>query len=231
MADEAAPILIVEDDGAILNEMITLLSRWGFGARGVSDFSRAAEELARAAPALVILDVNLPYADGFSLCAELRRSSKAPVLMVSARNSTMDQVMALSQGADDYLTKPFDPQILVAKVRALLRRSYEYSATDSDELRCGGYVLSAADCSVGLGGAAVALTRNEFLAAQALMRARGALVGREALMQALWRDEVFVDDNTLSVNVSRLRRKLESLGAGDPIESVKGAGYRFAAGG
>lgn len=230
MADEATPVVIVEDDGAILNEMIALLSRWGFRARGIADFSRAAEEIAEAAPALVILDVNLPYADGFSVCAELRRASRAPILMVSARNSSMDQVMALSQGADDYLAKPFDPQLLVAKVRALLRRSYEYSATESDELRLGGYVLSAADCTVGLGGAAVALTRNEFLAAQALMRARGALVGREALMQALWRDEVFVDDNTLSVNVSRLRRKLESLGAGDPIEAVKGAGYRFAAG-
>ena len=228
MKNETPLVAIIEDDPRIRQEMLHLLERWKLRAEAIEDFENAMAGIVALKPSLLVLDINLPYTDGFHLCAELRKSSKIPVLIVSARSSTMDTVMALAQGADDYLAKPFDPEMFIAKVQALLRRSYEYSFTMDENLRCGSFILVRAEGVVRAGDKCENLTRNEYLIAQALMKRAGSLLERDELMQALWHDEIFVDDNTLSVNVSRLRKKLENLGQGDPIETLKGRGYRFA---
>jgi len=229
MNAEAPLVLIVEDDPEIRRQLLSLLSRWKLRAEAVEDFSDTAAVVLAKAPDLLILDINLPSEDGFSICVSIRQNSRLPILMVSARSSSMDTVMALAQGADDYLTKPFHPEVLVAKVQALLRRSYQYSSTSDDRLRCGRYILQLSDAAIQCGVATVRLTRNEFLIARALMQRPGILVSRDELMQALWQDEIFVDDNTLAVNVSRLRKKIKSLNCGDPIDTRRGRGYCFVA--
>ena len=218
-------ILIVEDDPKIRALVARELSKWGFEVRAVAAFDAVLEEFQQTRPHLVLMDVNLPSRDGFYWCGRIREVSKAPVLFLSSRDSTMDIVMAVSQGGDDYITKPFAMEVLVAKVNALLRRAYAYQEGARDTLERGGAVLDLSAGTLRHGDGQVELTRNEQRILGLLLRADGAIVSRDRLMRELWQDEAFIDDNTLTVNVNRLRKKLADLGLQDYIHTAKNQGY------
>lgn len=225
-------IFIVEDDAKIAGAIQTYLGRYGYQCTLARDFARAQQEIAQAQPHLVILDVNLPYQDGFHLCQTLRRTSSVPVLFVSARAGDMDQVRGMESGGDDYITKPFALEVLLAKVKALLRRAYgEYAGPrNATTLQVGllALDLAAAEMRHTTTQAAQPLTRNELKLLHLLMERPGQVVTREACLEALWDDSSFVDDNTLTVNVTRLRTKLDAWGLKEAVETRRGLGYRLA---
>ena len=218
-------ILIVEDDETIASAVVRELQKWGFEAVPALEFNDVAGEFVRMAPQLVIMDVNLPSRDGFYWCSRIREVSRAPVLFLSSRDTSMDVVMAVGMGGDDYVTKPFSMEVLVAKVKALLRRAYAYAGEETEMLTCGGAVLTLGDNTLRYGGEACELTRNEFKILSLLMRNAGQIVSRERIMRELWQDEAFIDDNTLTVNVNRLRKRLAALGLPEFIKTVKNQGY------
>jgi len=218
-------IAIVEDDVKIRAAMVAALARYGHEPVVVDDWERVAEAVLALEPRLVVLDINLPAYDGFHWCRRLRELSELPILVVSSRTETMDLVMALEFGADDYVPKPFSLDALVAKVHALLRRAYDYRGAEVDLLERGGLVLDLRSNVVASAEGRVDLTRNEFLLLRTLMRRAGEVISREELQTALWRDEIFVEDNTLTVNMNRLRRKLASIGRPEAVRTIKGQGY------
>ena len=218
-------IMLVEDDEKICELVRRELNKWGFGVTAVSNFDRVAEEFAAAQPHLVLMDVNLPSRDGFYWCGRLREFSKVPVVFLSSRDSAMDVVMAVSMGGDDYITKPFLMEVLVAKVKAVLRRAYDYADAEADVLACGGALLNLSDMTLRCGESTAELTRNEFRILALLMRNAGSVVSRERIIRELWQEESFIDDNTLTVNINRLRRQLSELGLNDFIRTVKNQGY------
>ncbi|MGE5560342.1 MAG: response regulator transcription factor [Chloroflexota bacterium] len=220
-------IMIVEDDATIAETVAEHLSRYGFDALRVTSFHRVENEFVAGKPHLVILDVNLPYQDGFHVCRALRRRSSVPILFVSARTGDMEQVLGIESGGDDYVTKPFQLDVLLAKVRALLRRAYgEYAHNEERAvLDVGDLRLDLDAGEVWRGDAVQTLTRNELRLLALLMRRAGQIVSREECLEALWDDIAFVDDNTLTVNVTRLRAKLEQLGVKDAVETRRGLGY------
>ncbi len=220
-------ILLVEDDPKIRTLVARELEKWGFAVQSVERFDSVLDEFQRANPHLVLMDVNLPSRDGFYWCGKIREVSKAPVLFLSARDSSMDVVMAVSQGGDDYITKPFSMDVLVAKVNAMLRRAYAYGQeAEAHTVERGGAVLNLSAGTVSHEGQTVELTRNELKILGMLMKAWGAIVSRDHLMRELWQDESFIDDNTLTVNVNRLRKKLGDIGLTDFIHTAKNQGYQ-----
>lgn len=218
-------IMIVEDDQTIAAMIEESLHKWGLAAVRVEQFNEVLQTFVREKPQLVVMDINLPAYDGFYWCAKIRELSKAPVLFLSSRSTPMDVVMAINTGGDDYIQKPFYSDVLLAKINALLRRAYAYADIASDVLEHDGVVLHIGEGSVRCGGAKAELTRNELKILSLLMRQPGAIVSRDKMMRALWEDESFVDDNTLTVNMTRLRRKLAELGRGDFVATRKGQGY------
>lgn len=217
-------ILIVEDDGAIAGAIGRHVETWGFSARAASDFQDVLREFVKYDPQLVLLDIALPFFSGYHWCGEIRKISKVPIIFLSSASDNMSIVMAVSLGADDFIAKPFDLQVLTAKIQAVMRRAYDFSVR-SDIIEHRGAILNAADATLHFGGQKIDLTRNEYRILLTLMEGRGKVVGREALMQRLWETDSFVDENTLSVNVARLRRKLEAAGLPGFIETKKGLGY------
>ena len=217
-------VLIVEDDPVIAQTLCTYMQRWGLDARGVEDFSNVLREFAAFDPQLVLLDITLPFFDGYHWCAEIRKVSTAPILFISSANDNMNILMALSAGADDFIAKPLDLAVLMAKVQALLRRAYDF-AGQSALLTHGDVLLNTADGTVAFRGQKAELTRNENRILTVLMESKGKIVSRDTLMARLWESDAFVDENTLSVNVTRLRRKLEALGVPELIKTRKGMGY------
>jgi DNA-binding response OmpR family regulator len=217
-------ILIVEDDGAIAGAIKRHVETWGFEARAASDFQDVLREFVKYDPQLVLLDIALPFFSGYHWCGEIRKISKVPIIFLSSASDNMSIVMAVSLGADDFIAKPFDLQVLTAKIQAVMRRAYDFSVR-SDIIEHRGAILNAADATLHFGGQKIDLTRNEYRILLTLMEGRGKVVGREALMQRLWETDSFVDENTLSVNVARLRRKLEAAGLSGFIETKKGLGY------
>ena len=217
-------ILIVEDDGAIAGAIQRHVETWGFEARAASDFQDVLREFVKYDPQLVLLDIALPFFSGYHWCGEIRKISKVPIIFLSSASDNMSIVMAVSLGADDFIAKPFDLQVLTAKIQAVMRRAYDFSVR-SDIIEHRGAILNAADATLHFGGQKIDLTRNEYRILLTLMESRGKVVGREALMQRLWETDSFVDENTLSVNVARLRRKLEAAGLPGFIETKKGLGY------
>ena len=217
-------ILIVEDDATIAHVMGNELASWGYTVRCVEDFERVMEEYHALMPHLVLLDLSLPYRSGFHWCGEIRKISKVPIVFVSSAADNMNHVTALHQGADDFITKPFDLSVLVAKTQAILRRTYDF-ATPAGTLMHRGAVLELGDMSLVVAGRRVELTKNEFRILQMLLENRGRVVAREAIMRRLWDDESFIDDNTLTVNVTRLRKKLDDAGLWGFITTKKGQGY------
>lgn len=218
-------LMIVEDEEKIRDILKNSLEKWGFEVCCVTDFNIVFEKFVCDAPQLVIMDINLPVCDGFYWCSKIRSISKVPVLFLSSRSTNMDIVMAVNMGGDDYLTKPFSMEVLIAKVNALLRRTYSYSDTKMDTVDYNGVILSLKDNMLYYEDKKLELTKNEFKILYTLMKKHESIVSREKLMQELWEDESFVDDNTLTVNINRLRKKLNETGLCDFIKTVKGEGY------
>ena len=218
-------IMIVEDDQVIREELALLLENEGYAPIVGEDFSTILEQAGRECPDLVLLDVGLPGRDGFSLCANLRKSVKAPVIFVTSRSSSLDEVRALSLGGDDYITKPYSVPVLLARIKAVLRRS---GATDgTDVLEAAGLCLSLTKGTVSASGQTAELTRNELQILACLMAHAGQIVSRADLIETLWDNQIYIDDNTLSVNMTRLRTKLAEIGLPDAIKTRRGMGYQL----
>lgn len=217
-------ILIVEDDAVIASAMKKGLEVWGYEVECVSDFKNVLSDFARIDPQLVLLDISLPFYNGYHWCGEIRKFSKVPIMFISSASDNMNIVMAMNMGGDDFIAKPFDLNVLTAKVQALLRRTYDFAGTSS-LLEHRGAILNVSDGTFTYDGEKVELSRNELKILQVLMENSGKVVSRDTLMVKLWETDSFIDENTLSVNVNRLRRKLESLGLTDFITTRKGLGY------
>ena len=215
-------IFIVEDDEIIANEVAKSLRSWGFEAVIATAFDRIDEEFAASSSQLVIMDISLPYYNGYYWCERIRRGSKVPIVFLSSRADTADVVMAVNMGGDDYIAKPVVMELLIAKVQAMLRRAYDYET--GANLRFLGAEFDAATNSVLIGEIKRELTKNESRILAALLEKRGAIVSREELMLKLWDSDEFVDDNTLTVNVNRLRKTLSEAGLGDCVKTHKGQG-------
>ena len=217
-------VFIVEDDEVIAAAVAEQLAAWGYEVRRVGDFRNVLGEFADFDPQLVLLDIGLPFYNGYHWCSQIRRQSRVPIIFISSASDNMNIVMAMNMGADDFIAKPFDLNVLMAKVQALLRRTYDFGGS-SRLIQHKGAVLNLDDGSLSLGNKKLELTKNEFRILQVLMENRGNTVSRDTLMQRLWETDSFVDENTLTVNVARLRRKLESCGLEGFILTKKGQGY------
>jgi DNA-binding response OmpR family regulator len=217
-------IMIIEDDEKIRRIVADALRKWQYEVVELTSYENVLGEFEARQPHLVLLDVNLPVFDGFYWCQQIRSVSKVPIIFISSRNQNMDVIMAINMGADDFVQKPFDLGVLVAKVSALLRRNYTYQ-DESLQLTHRQLIFHLSNSSVQYGERTAELSRNEFIILQTMMRQIGKIVSRDDLMQVLWNDEQFIDDNTLTVNVNRLRRKIAMLGVEDFIATRKGMGY------
>ncbi len=217
-------IFLVEDDPIIAQTVQQHLMSWGWQVRTAADFSNVMTEFVAFDPQLVLLDIGLPFFNGYHWCGEIRKISRAPVVFLSSASDNMNIVMAMHMGGDDFIPKPFDLNVLTAKIQALLRRTYEFSR-EQPSLPLGGGELRLSEGVFMKGDQRLELTRNEFRILEMLLENRGRTVSRDALMERLWSTDSFVDENTLSVNVNRLRRKLETVGLPDAIRTRKGEGY------
>jgi DNA-binding response OmpR family regulator len=217
-------IMLVEDDEKIRAIVADMFRKWQFEVHETTSFDQVLTDFNQVHPHLVLLDINLPVFDGYYWCQQIRAVSKVPIIFLSSRNQNMDIIMAMNMGGDDFVQKPFDLGVLVAKVNALLRRNYTYQE-DSQQLIHHELILNLANSTAQYRKDTAELSRNEFIILQLLMRSAGKIISRDELMQALWNEEQFVDDNTLTVNVNRLRRKIALLGLEDYILTRKGMGY------
>lgn len=227
--EQSYRVMLVEDDPKIARILTEELERYGMTVTAVDDFARVKEAFCSCEPDLVLLDINLPRYDGYYWCRQIRALSKVPIIFISARDQDVDQVRALESGGDDYISKPFSLELAIAKISSMLRRTYgEYAVHKHlDVLRVGDIVINRNDSTVSRGGIQVELTGKELDLLWTLAQRNGDIVSREELLEVLWDDESFVDDNTLTVNVSRLRRRLEELGLGGAVETRRGQGYRL----
>ena len=219
-------ILIVEDDPTIAGEIGRYLIKWGYEVEAVTDFSDVMGGFGRFMPQLVLMDVGLPFYNGYYWCGEIRKISQVPIIFISSASDNMNVVMAVNMGGDDFVTKPFDLEVLAAKVQAVLRRTYAFT-NQTALMEYKGIILNILDMSLSSQGVKVELTKNEFKILQSLFENAGRTVSRESMMKKLWDDECFIDDNTLTVNMNRLRKRLESAGIHDLIVTKKGVGYQL----
>ena len=217
-------IFLVEDDPIIAHTVRQHLESWGWQVKAAADFANVMADFTAFDPQLVLLDIGLPVYNGYHWCGEIRKQSRVPVIFLSSASDNMNIVMAMHMGGDDFIPKPFDLNVLTAKVQALLRRTYEFTREQS-ELPLGGGALRVSEGVFVKGDTRLELTRNEFRILEMLLENRGRTVTRDALMERLWSTDSFVDENTLSVNVNRLRKKLETAGLVDTIRTRKGEGY------
>ncbi len=217
-------VLIVEDDRGIAQAVRDHMAQWGLKAEAVGDFRRVMDDFARFRPHLVLLDISLPFMNGYHWCGEIRKVSSVPVIFISSASDNMNIIMAMNLGADDFIAKPFDQSVLIAKVQALLRRAYDFAGS-APVLEYREALLNTGDNSLTYRGRKIELTKNEYRILLTLMQNRGNVVSREKLMEALWQTDAFVDENTLTVNVGRLRKKLDAAGLADFIATKFGVGY------
>ncbi|WHY99257.1 response regulator transcription factor [Peribacillus simplex] len=224
-------ILLVEDDFKIAGILVNYLKRYGYEVLEVKQLDQVFAEFQEVKPDLVLLDINLPYYDGFHWCRLIRTVSKVPIIFISARTDEMNQVMAIEYGGDDYLTKPFHLEVVLAKIKSVLRRVYgEYAEISSFHQKIkeiDGLTLYTEKAMIEYQDNRVTLTQNELKLLSCLLRKYDTIVSREDLLEALWNDDSFVDDNTLTVNVTRVRRKLEDIGVNHAITTSRGKGYRL----
>ena len=216
-------ILLVEDDPKICRELSTLLERYGYTCRAVEQFDRVEEEILRLAPQLVLLDINLPYYDGYHICRQVRKRSNVPIIVVTSRDSEMDELMSMNLGADDFVTKPYNTQVLLAHIQSVLKRAYHTESSKTIEHK--GVVLDVSKSLVRFKDRQVDLTKNELRILYILMDNRDTIISRDDIMSDLWQSDEFVDDNTLTVNINRLRKKLEGIGIEDFLVTKRGQGY------
>lgn len=217
-------ILIVEDDKKLRKELETFLTKHGFIAKGLEKFDNTIQDILNENADLILLDINLPYTDGEFVCKEVRKTSDVPIIMVTSRDNEIDELMSLNYGADQYVTKTYNIQILLAKINGLLKRNKK-SDKEMQEIECDGFKLNIAERVIKKDDRKIELTKNEYTILYYLCINRGRIVSRDEIMDYLWESEEFIDDNTLSVNVKRLRGKLEELGLVDRIETRRGQGY------
>lgn len=220
-----AKIMIVEDETTIRELISEELQKWQFETIETTDFNDVLDDFQEENPQLVLMDINLPVYDGYYWCQKIREVSKVPIIFISSRSTNMDMIMAMNMGADDFVTKPFQIDVLIAKINALLRRSYNYSDTDSEVLSHNGITLNVDNGRMEIKGEMIDLSKNEYRLLYLLMKKHGKILTREKLLRALWDDERFVDDNTLTVNINRLRKKIEQAGIAGYIETKVGVGY------
>lgn len=219
-------LLIVEDDAVIAGAVKQHMESWGYEAICVENFQEVLQTFVTQSPQLVLMDISLPFYNGFHWCDEIRKISKVPIIFISSASDNMNIVMAVNMGGDDFVAKPFDLNVLQAKVQALLRRTYDF-AGDSKLLEHKGMIFDTGNGLVANGGARVELTKNEMGILRCLLEQKGRIVTRDKLMERLWESDSFIDDNTLTVNVARLRKKLEGAGIGNMIKTRKGIGYEL----
>lgn len=217
-------ILIAEDDDIIAKSIYDSLKSWNYQPKTVSDFQNVIKEFKEFQPHLVLMDISLPFFNGYHWCGEIRKISNVPVIFISSFGENMNIVMAVNMGGDDFITKPFDLNVLLAKIQAMIRRTYDFSAAVS-VIEASGASLNTDDACLYIGQAKVELTKNEYRILEVLMGSKGKIISRDTLMTRLWETDSFIDDNTLTVNITRLRKKLEENGLSDFIKTKKGLGY------
>lgn len=216
-------IFIVEDELTIRTELKTLLEKYGYECITTDDFTSVLSAIEATSPHLILLDINLLHFDGYHICREIRSHSQIPIIIVTSRNSDVDELMSMNLGADDFITKPYHTQILLARIAALLKRSYQ---TDhKSQLEHNGVILSLSDSTITANGQTAELTKNELKILHLLMQNKGTIQSRDELINALWQTDEFIDDNTLTVNINRLRKKLESIGVTNYLKTKRGMGY------
>ncbi|MBP1890332.1 DNA-binding response OmpR family regulator [Clostridium moniliforme] len=217
-------ISIVEDNEIIREELKKLLSKYGYNAYAPTDFENITCDILEANPNLILLDINLPYFDGYHICREIRKKSSIPIIIVTSRDSDMDEIMSMNLGADDFITKPYNTQILLARIEAILRRTYGKSEKSS-KLTYKNFEVDLSKGTLTSGENTIEITKNEMKILSYLMDRKGEIVSREDLMEHLWNSDYYVDDNTLSVNITRIRKKLQEIGVENVIETRRGLGY------
>lgn len=217
-------IMIVEDDEIISSTLKKHLEKWNYDVYVIEDFENIMDIFMKEQPALVLLDISLPYYNGYHWCQEIRKVSEVPIIFISSTNENMNIVMAMNMGGDDFISKPFDLHVLIAKTQAILRRTYSFS-TQTNLLEHNGAILNINDNSISHNDEKVELTKNEYKILQTLLENKGKTVSRDNLMIKLWETDNYVEENTLNVNVTRLRKKLESIGLSNFIKTKKGIGY------
>lgn len=217
-------ILVIEDDLTIADLLKANLKGWGFATYNVTDFNRVMDEFMTIQPHIILLDISLPFFNGYYWCSEIRKVSKVPIIFLSSHTENLDIVMAMNMGGDDYITKPFSMDIVIAKIQAILRRTYMYD-TDSQNIMVGEVILNLNDSTILYKNEPIELTKNEFRILTQLMNHKNTIVSRDDIMKHLWDSESFIDDNTLTVNINRLRKKLEEYGIKEFIQTKKGMGY------
>ena len=217
-------ILIVEDDEKLRTELEIFLNKNGFETIGLKEFDNVIQDILNLKPNLVLLDINLPFVDGEYICKEVRKTSDVPIIIVTSRDNEIDELMSLNYGADQYVTKPYNIQILLAKINGLLKRS-QNNSRNQDKIDCKDFILNISQSAIELDYKRVDLTKNEFKILYVLVLNRGKILSREEIIEYLWESESFIDDNTLTVNMKRLRNKMEELNLQDLIETRRGQGY------
>ena len=217
-------ILLVEDDANLAQAMRTQIENWGIDVHVIRDFKDIMPEFNEYDPHLVLLDIMLPFFNGYHWCETIRKGSNVPIIFLSSASDNMNIVMAMNMGGDDFIPKPVDPMVLTAKIQAVLRRNYEIK-TSLSEMEFNGALLNLNDSTVSYNGQKAELTKNEFRILRVLLDNKGKIVSRDSLMTALWQDDCYVEENTLTVNVARLRKKMEDLGLSDLIITKPRAGY------
>lgn len=217
-------ILIIEDDEKLRDELEVFLTKNGFFVESLEVFDNVVEDVLNAKADLLLLDINLPYTDGEYICREIRKTSNVPIIIVTSRDNEIDELLSLNYGADQYVTKPYNIQILLAKIVGLLKRN-QNSESNPDKIDCGEFILNTAGRIIEKGNKKVELTKNEYKILEYLVLYRQKVVSRDEIMDYLWESEEFVDDNTLNVNIKRLRTKLTELGLEEQIETRRGQGY------
>lgn len=218
-------IFIIEDDLSIFLSLKERLEQWSFRVTGPTNFHHVMTDFSKVQPHLVIVDIGLPAFDGFHWCREIRAVSKVPILFLSSRDHPMDMIMAMNMGADDYIQKPFDTDVLLAKIQALLRRTYAYKEEAVDIIEWNGALIDLKRGLIRMGGREIELTKNELFILVVLVQAKDTIISRYDLIRKLWDDERFVNDNTLTANVTRLRRKLADIQLEEALVTKKGLGY------
>ncbi|GAA0084125.1 response regulator transcription factor [Clostridium sp. CTA-7] len=216
-------IFIIEDEDKIRTELCTFLNRYGYEASYSLNFENIVEEVMKEKYHLILLDINLPYYDGYYICREIRRRSSVPIMVVTSRDSEVDELMSMNLGADDFITKPYNTQILLARISSIIRRTYNNS--DSEILEYRGLLHNLSTSEVEYNDKKIELSKNESKILYVLIKNKEKIVSRNEIIEALWQSDEFVDDNTLTVNINRLRKKLEEIGAIDYLKTKRGQGY------
>ena len=217
-------IFIVEDENTIRDELSIFLARYGYEVEAPENFENIIEEIKKSNSDLILLDINLPIFDGYYICREVRKFSETPIIVVTSRDSDVDELMSMNLGADDFVTKPYNTQILLARIEAILKR-VNRSSTPQDVLEYKDMKVNLSNGTVTYDDKTIEITKNELKILSYLIKNKGKIVSREKLMNYLWDCEMFIDDNTLSVNVTRIRKKLEEIGLKNIIETRRGLGY------